>query len=86
MEKNLFEKALDLIVFLFEAPYRILYLMVLGGFGYCGALMLVGVPVSIWKHVTKKKVREDIERKVIIVVAVCLTIAMFLRLLYENTA
>lgn len=61
-----------------NAPYQLLYILVLVGFGYCVALTLIGFPVSIWEHFAKKKVNEEIEKKVIKVATVIIIIAVIL--------
>lgn len=61
-----------------NAPYQLLYILVLVGFSYCAALILIGFPVSIWEHFAKKKVNEEIEKKVIKVATVIIIIAVIL--------
>ena len=61
-----------------NAPYQLLYILVLVCFSYCAALMLIGFPVTIWEHFAKKKVNEEIEKKVIKVATVIIIIAVIL--------
>ena len=80
----MFDYILDTLFMLWEAPYRILYIAVFVGFSYCAAMMIVGIPTSIWEAATKKKVREDIEKKVIIVVTVFIALAAIIFDAYQK--
>lgn len=52
-------------------------------FAYCGAMILIGFPCSIWKAITKKKVNDDIQDKIIKIATIFLSIILILRLIYE---
>lgn len=84
MDKNFFEIVMDIIFFLYEAPYRILYLIVFIGLCYCVAMILVGFPCSIWEAITKKKIPNKIQDKIILAITICLVIVLLLNLLNEN--
>lgn len=55
-----------------DLPEVFLYLLVYGGAAYMVSLIVIGFPVSIWESITKKKVNDDIESKIIRIVAICL--------------
>ena len=76
---------LDTLFLLWQAPYRILFLVVLIGFFYCAAMMLVGIPTSIWEAITKKKVREDIDKKITIAVTILLIMAAIILDSYQKS-
>ncbi len=89
MNKSWFEIVKDIWSYIFDLrivdiPYHIALCAVSVLFGYTAAMILIGFPVSVWEHFTKKKARADIEGKVITVVAVCLSIAFIIRVLYEK--
>lgn len=66
---------LDALFSLWQTPYNILILVVFIGAFYCAAMMIVGIPTSIWEAITKKKIREDIDKKITIAVTILLMIA-----------
>ena len=78
MRMTMLGKITESITSIFEAPYQLLYLLVLVCFSYCAALILIGFPCSIWESITKKKVNEDIEKKVITVATVIIVIAVII--------
>ena len=71
---------------LFEVPSLLFYVFLIAVVGYCAALMIVGIPCSIFEKITKKKVREDIEKKIIVFVSICLSIAFVMLLAYGEIA
>lgn len=75
----------DALSLLWEAPYRILILGVFISFFYCAAMFIVTLPTSIWEAVTKKKVNEDIEKKIIIAVTILLIIAAIILDWYQKS-
>lgn len=82
---DIFGDILDYIfnIKLFDVPALIAYLAVSAGMGYCAALILIGFPCTIYESITKKKINDDIENKVIKIVAICFVIILWSRLLYE---
>lgn len=82
---NLLDYILDALYLLCVAPYKILYLIVFIGIFYCAALIVVGVPTSIWEAITKKKVKEDIEKKIVIAVTILLIIAAIILDFYQKS-
>lgn len=69
---------------LIDVPILIAYIGVIGGISYCAAMILIGLPVALWEHFTKKKVNSDIEDKVIKTVAIILAIVCILVVLYQK--
>ena len=89
MLNNLFEVIKIFFTHIFnlkivDIPLHIAYLAISGLCGYCSAMILIGFPVSVWEHFTKKKVREDIESKLIKIIAICFAVVMFTRVIYEK--
>ena len=66
---------LDALFSLWQAPYNILILIVFIGVFYCAAMFIVMLPTSIWEAITKKKIRENIDKKITIAVTILLMIA-----------
>lgn len=75
-----FEFALELT----QLPYYLLELGVVAMFGYIAAMILIGFPVSVWEHFTKKKVKKEAEGKVIFYATIFFTVIFVLLLLYEE--
>ena len=71
---------------LHQIPLHVAYFGVAAMVGYCAAMILIGVPCSIWESITKKKVPSEAENKAISVVAVCFTIVLLVRVLYEKVS
>ena len=69
---------------LVELPQLIALIGVSGMVGYCVSMFLVGFPCSVWEAITKKKINEDIQNKIICIFAICLSIAFILRVIYER--
>ncbi len=79
------ESILNILEAIFlDLPNVFLYLLVYGGTAYIVSLIVIGFPVTIWESITKKKVNDKIESRIIRIVAICLFIAIFIRLLYEK--
>lgn len=76
---------LDTLSLLWEAPYRLVMLVATIGIFYCAAMMIVGIPTSIWESIAKKKVNEDIQNKVIIAVTILLIISVIIFDAYQKT-
>ena len=76
---------LDALFSLWEAPLKILILIVFIGAFYCAALFIVAIATSIWEAITKKKIREDIDKKLIIAVTIILIIAAAILEWYQKT-
>lgn len=67
-----------------DLPKVFLYLLMYGGIAYCVPLVIIGFPVTIWEAITKKKANEEIESKIIRIVAICLFIVQVLWLLLKK--
>ena len=76
---------LDALFTLWEAPLKILILVVFIGAFYIAAMLIVMLPTSIWEAATKKKIREDIEKKIIIAVTIMLIIAAMILEWYQKS-
>lgn len=66
-----------------EVPYHIAMVAVMICVAYCVTMFLIGFPVSIWEHFTKKKVNAEKEAKIIKAVTVLFSAVMIYSLLYE---
>ena len=84
-QKSMIDYIFDALFTLWEVPYKILILVVFIGVFYCAALFIVGIITSIWEAITKKKVNEDIEKKVIIAVTITLIIAAIILDWYQKS-
>lgn len=87
--KNIVEIAMDIISYIFsirifDLPLHIFYVAIAGVVGYCTSMILIGVPCSIYEAITKKEVDDEKQNKIIRIVAICLGVALFLRLIYEK--
>lgn len=67
-----------------QLPYYILGLGVVVLIGYIAAMILIGFPVTLWEHFSKKKVNKDAEDKAIKYATIFFTVIVVLRLLYEE--
>ena len=90
MEKSIFEIISDMVFYIFdikisEIPLHIAYVGVIALCSYCASSFLIGFSCSVWETITKKKVNEEIQSKIIHILAMCLSIMFSLRLLYEFT-
>lgn len=88
MEKNFFGIIRDIVDYIFnikvfDLPLLIAYLGVSAIVGYCASLILIGFPCSIYKSITKKEINDEIENKVIRIVAICLVIVLYGASLYQ---
>lgn len=88
MEKNFFSMISDIVYYIFnikliDLPLLIAYFGISVLVGYCASMILIGFPCSIYKSITKKEVNEEIENKVIRIVAICLVIGLFGATLYQ---
>ena len=81
----MFDYILDTLFSLWDVPNKILVLVVFIGVFYCAAMFIVMFPTSIWEAITKKKVREDIEKKITIAVTILLVIAAIILESYQKT-
>lgn len=89
MNKNFFEILGDIIAYIFSIPLTsiptyILMALAVGAIGCGAALCIIGFPVSVWEHFAGKKVNSEKENKVITIVSVCFSIALFLQYVYER--
>lgn len=83
----MFDVAIDMLFYIFniriaDIPLHIAYLGMIVCLGYCGALILIGLPCSIWEEITHKKVDHEKEKKIIFRVAICLDVILLLCFLY----
>ena len=69
---------------LVEIPFHIAAVAVAGIVGYTAAMLLIGFPVSIWEHFSKKKVNSEKEKKVIRLVTIIVAVAFILTLISEK--
>ena len=76
---------LDALASLWQAPLNILVLVLFTGAFYVAAMFIVMIPTSIWEAITKKKVREDIDKKITIAVTILLIIAAIILEWYQKT-
>lgn len=88
MEK-FFASVGDMLHYLFTLdlvtlPYTVAMLGVSCVMGYIAALIVIGLPCSLWEQFTKKKIKLGVEDKVTCIVAVCFAVLMFLGILYEK--
>ena len=63
-----------------ELPYKLLYLSIPIVFGYCTALIVFCFPLSIVEAITKRKLKDEIESKVVTVLATIFSIIFFIAL------
>lgn len=69
---------------LFEIPALLFYILAITTISYCCALILVGFPCTVLKEKLKASINEDVERKITIVVSVCLAIAFVMLIVYRE--
>ena len=68
---------------LYQIPLHIFYVAICFAIAYCGSLIMIGFPCSVFEAITKRKVNGDIENKVISKLSISLGIGLLIRLLYE---
>ena len=78
MIKQIFDYIVN--IKLFDVPLMLAYLAISAIVAYCASLILIGVPCSIYESIAKKKVNND---KIIKIVAICLIVILYGRILYE---
>lgn len=64
----------------------IAYLGIIAMYSYCAAMILIGLPCSIWEAITKHKINRDAQKKVISKVAIIIGIVLAVRFLYEKAS
>lgn len=84
-----FEVIGDILDYIFNIPwtnlpYHIATVAVLILTAYGIAMFLIGFPVAVWEHFTKKKVNAEKEAKVIKTATIIFSVILIYRLLYEN--
>ena len=89
MDKGIFEFVWDMLSYILsielsQIPLHIAYVAIIGLVSYCGSMILISFPCSVYESITKKKINDDIQDKIIRIVAICLGIVLFTRLLYEK--
>ena len=89
MEKSILEIIGDMFKYILDIklsqiPLHIAYVAVSFGIGYCISLIVIGFPCTVYESITKKNINDDIQNKIIRIVAICLGILLFSRLLYEK--
>ncbi len=85
MAERFFKILTDIVYYILdiqwhEIPKNMLYAGLIGGAGYCAALILFCFPCSIWEFVAKKKVREGVEKKAVTTLSVCFSVIILLLL------
>lgn len=82
---NAFASILDYVFNLriADIPYFLFIIGISGGIGYCLSLIIIGFPCSIWEAITKKKISDEKQDKVIKIVAICLFTIILLLTLYD---
>ena len=68
---------------IFMGLYYLFSIVIMCGLAYCISLFLIGFPVAIWEWITKRKVNEEQEEKVIKWATIILSIVFVIRLLYD---
>ena len=86
MVSDFFKICSDILNYIFDlrlvdAPLHVFYVGLCGIFGYCVSMIIIGVPCAVWEAITKKKVKR--QDKVIIILAICLSVIFLLGLLYD---
>lgn len=67
-----------------DIPLHIAYAGVIALVGYCMSMIIVSFPCSILEAVTKKKIiSEEVQKKTIHIVTICLDIILAVILLHE---
>ena len=64
----------------YELPYKLLYLSIPILFGYCTAVIVFCFPLSLVEAITKKKLKDEIESKIVKVLAALFSIVFFVAL------
>lgn len=67
---------------LFDLPLLLFGIAIIAGAGYCTALILIGLPCTIWEAVSKKVINYDVTEKIIVRVGICLDVIFILCLFY----
>ena len=88
MVSDLFKICSDILNFIFDlrlvdVPLLIFYVGLCGMFGYCVSMIIIGFPCSVWEAVTKKKIPDEKQDKVIKILSICLFVIFLLGLLYD---
>lgn len=78
---RIFDYLLDLKII--DIPLHIAYFGVTIGLAYCVATIVVSFPCSLWEAITKKKLNDDKQDKVIHIFTVLFAIIMLMVLLNE---
>lgn len=82
MEKNVFDVVGNTIryfanVRLGDLMRILFYIGISAGIGYCAALITIGFPCTFYEEITKKKINDEIESNITLIVAMCLGFAFF---------
>lgn len=78
----------DILEYIFQIriadiPLHLAYLGINIFVSYCIAMIIVGIPVSIYESITKKEIPHKHQEKIVKITSVCLIVIIGLRLLYE---
>lgn len=68
-----------------DIPLHIAYVGVIAVIGYSVSMMIIGIPCAIYKSITKKYIADEIQNKIICIVAIFLDVILGVILLYELT-
>lgn len=66
-----------------DIPLHIAYVGVIAVIGYCVSMMIIGIPCAIYESIKKKHITDEIQDKIIRIVAICLDVILGVILLYE---
>lgn len=76
--KKPFEIILDVLALVFiDFPLLCFYILIAWMIGYFISNFIIAFPCSIWETVTKKKINEDIQNKIIHIATICIGIVFF---------
>lgn len=67
-----------------DIPLIIAYVGVIAMIGYIASLIIIGFPCTIIEAITKKKIPDEIQNKIIRIVAICLDVILAIMLLMEK--
>lgn len=90
MKREIFEIIGDMVKYivnirLIDLPDLIVDVGLSALVGYCAAMILIAFPVAVYETITKKNVNDEIEDKIIKIVAICFFIILLCWLLYESS-
>ena len=83
MVKQIFVSVSNMIDYIldirwYELPYKLLYIGMIICFGYCAALIVFCFPLAIIEAITKKKLNEKTENKIVKILSTCFSVTFLL--------